>query len=158
MTLGLKEQLQGDMRKAAKERDSLALSALRMAVAAIQNREIDAVTRKEMPSGGVLPDEAIFKLIVTMVKQRREAIELYVRGNRPELAAKEEGEIAVLERYLPKALSAAEVEALVREAIAETGAKAASDMGRVMKALMPKVAGRADGKAVNEAVRRLLAG
>lgn len=156
--MGLKEQLQEDMRKAAKERDSLALSALRMAVAAIQNREIDAVTRKEMPSGGVLPDEAIFKLIVTMVKQRREAIELYVRGNRPELAAKEEGEIAVLERYLPKALSAAEVDALVREAIAETGAKAASDMGRVMKALMPKVAGRADGKAVNEAVRRLLAG
>ena len=156
--MGLKEQLQEDMRKAAKERDSLALSALRMAVAAIQNREIDAVTRKEMPSGGVLPDEAIFKLIVTMVKQRREAIELYVKGNRPELAAKEEGEIAVLERYLPKALSAAEVEALVREAIAETGVKAASDMGRVMKALMPKVAGRADGKAVNEAVRRLLAG
>lgn len=156
--MGLKEQLQGDMRKAAKERDSLALSALRMAVAAIQNREIDAVTRKEMPSGGVLPDEAIFKLIVTMVKQRREAIELYVKGNRPELAAKEEGEIAVLERYLPKALSTAEIEALVREAIAETGARAASDMGRVMKALMPKVAGRADGKAVNEAVRRLLAG
>jgi len=156
--LGLKEQFQEDMRKAAKERDSLALSALRMAVAAIRNREIDAVTRKEMPSGGVLPDEAIYKLIVTMVKQRREAIELYVKGNRPELAAKEEGEIAVLERYLPKALSAAEVEALVREAITETGAKAASDMGRVMKALMPKVAGRADGKAVNEAVRRLLAG
>ena len=156
--MGLKEQFQEDMRKAAKERDSLALSALRMAVAAIRNREIDAVTRKEMPSGGVLPDEAIYKLIVTMVKQRREAIELYVKGNRPELAAKEEGEIAVLERYLPKALSAAEVEALVSEAIAETGAKAASDMGRVMKALMPKVAGRADGKAVNEAVRRLLAG
>ena len=156
--MGLKEQFQEDMRKAAKERDSLALSALRMAVAAIRNREIDAVTRKEMPSGGVLPDEAIYKLIVTMVKQRREAIELYVKGNRPELAAKEEGEIAVLERYLPKALSAAEVEALVREAITETGAKAASDMGRVMKALMPKVAGRADGKAVNEAVRRLLAG
>jgi hypothetical protein len=156
--LGLKEQLQEDMRKAAKERDSLALSALRMAVAAVRYREIDAVTRKEMPSGGVLPDEAIFKLIVTMVKQRREAIELYVKGNRPELAAKEEAEIAVLERYLPKALSAAEIEALVRDAIAETGAGAASDMGRVMKSLMPKVAGRADGKAVNEAVRRLLAG
>jgi hypothetical protein len=64
----------------------------------------------------------------------------------------------VLERYLPKALSPAEIETLVRDAIAETGARAASDMGRVMKALMPKVAGRADGKAVNEAVRRLLAG
>ena len=158
MTLGLKEQLQEDMRKAAKERDSLALSALRMAVAAIRNREIDAVTRKEMPSGGVLPDEAIFKLIVTMVKQRREAIELYVKGNRPELAAKEEAEIAVLERYLPKALSEGEIEALVRDSIAETGAKGPSDMGRVMKVLMPKVAGRADGKAVNDTVRRLLAG
>jgi len=156
--LGLKEQLQEDMRKAAKERDSLALSALRMAVAAIRNREIDAVTRKEMPSGGVLPDEAIFKLIVTMVKQRREAIELYVKGNRPELAAKEEAEIAVLERYLPKALSEGEIEALVRDSIAETGAKGPSDMGRVMKVLMPKVAGRADGKAVNDTVRRLLAG
>jgi uncharacterized protein YqeY len=158
VTLGLKEQLQEDMRKAAKERDSLALSALRMAVAAVRNREIDAVTRKEMPSGGVLPDEAILKVIVTMVKQRREAIELYVKGNRPELAAKEEAEIAVLERYLPKALSAAEIEAIVRDVIAETGARGPSDMGRVMKVLMPKVAGRADGKAVNEAVRRLLAG
>jgi uncharacterized protein YqeY len=156
--LGLKEQLQEDMRKAAKERDSLALSALRMAVAAVRNREIEAVTRKEMPQGGTLPDEAILKVISTMVKQRREAIELYVKGNRPELAAKEEGEIAVLERFLPKALSAAEIEALVREAIAETGARGASDMGRVMKVLMPKVAGRADGKVVNEAVRRLLAG
>jgi len=150
--------LQEDMRKAAKERDSLALSALRMAVAAVRNREIDAVTRKEMPSGGVLPDEAILKVIVTMVKQRREAIELYVKGNRPELAAKEEAEIAVLERYLPKALSVAEIEAVVRDVIAETGARGPSDMGRVMKVLMPKVAGRADGKAVNEAVRRLLAG
>jgi len=146
------------MRKAAKERDSLALSALRMAVAAVKYREIEGVTRKEIPSGGALPDEAILKVIVTMVKQRREAIELYVKGNRPELAAKEEAEIAVLERYLPKALSATEIEALVREAIAETAAKAPSDMGRVMKALMPKVAGRADGKVVNEAVRRLLAG
>ena len=156
--MGLKEQLQEDMRKAAKERNSLALSALRMAVAAVRNREIDAVTRKEMPQGGNLPDEAILKVLATMVKQRREAIELYLKGNRPELAAKEEGEIAVLERFLPKALSAAEVEALVREAIAETGAKGAADMGRVMKVLMPKVAGRADGKAVNEAVRRILAG
>ena len=156
--MGLKQQLQEDMRKAAKERDSLALSALRMAVAAVRNREIDAVTRKEMPSGGVLPDEAILKVIVTMVKQRREAIELYVKGNRPELAAKEEAEIAVLERYLPKALSVAEIEAVVRDVIAETGARGPSDMGRVMKVLMPKVAGRADGKAVNEAVRRLLAG
>jgi len=146
------------MQAAAKERSSLALSALRMAVAAIRNREIEAVTRKEMPKGGTLPEEAILKVIATMVKQRRESIALYLQGNRPELAAKEEGEIAVLERFLPKALSAEEIESAVREAIAETSAIGPSDMGRVMKALMPKVAGRADGKAVNETVRRLLAG
>jgi uncharacterized protein YqeY len=156
--LGLREQLQEDMRKAAKGRDSLALSALRMAIAAVKNREIEGVTRKEIPPGGALQDDAIVKVIVTMVKQRREAIDLYAKGNRPELAAKEEAEIVVLERYLPKALSEGEIETLIREAIAESGAKALSDMGRVMKVLMPKVAGRADGKAVNEAVRRLLAG
>lgn len=156
--MGLKEQIRQDMQKAAKERDSLALSALRMAVAAVKNREIEAVTRKEISPGGALPEEALLKLIATMVKQRRESIELFLRGNRPELAAKEQAEIAVLERYLPKALSPEEIEALVREAIAETGAKGASDMGRLMKAVMPKIAGRADGKAVNETVRRLLAG
>lgn len=156
--MGLKERIRQDMQKAAKERDSLALSALRMAVAAVQNREIDAVTRKEIPAGAALPEEALLKLIATMVKQRRESIELFLRGNRPELAAKEQAEIAVLERYLPKALSPDEIEALVREAIAETGAKGASDMGRLMKAVMPKVAGRADGKAVGETVKRLLAG
>ena len=146
------------MQTAAKERNSLALSALRMALAAITNREIESVTRKEMPRGGALPEEAILKVIAAMVKQRRESIVLYLQGNRPELAAKEEGEIAVLDRYLPKALSAEEIESAVREAIAETGAKLPSDMGRVMKALMPKVAGRADGKVLNETVRRLLAG
>jgi uncharacterized protein YqeY len=158
VTLGPKEQIRQDMQKAAKERDSLALSALRMAVAAIRNREIDAVTRKELARGSELPDEAVLKVIATMVKQRRESIELFLQGNRPELAEKEQAEIAVLERYLPKALSSQEIEALVREAIAETGAKGPADTGRLMKAVMPKVAGRADGKAVNETVRRLLAG
>ncbi|MBP2685880.1 MAG: GatB/YqeY protein [Deltaproteobacteria bacterium] len=107
--MGLKEQLQREMQTAAKERSSLALSALRMAVAAIRNREIEAVTRKEMPKGGTLPEEAILKVIATMVKQRRESIALYLQGNRPELAAKEEGEIAVLERFLPKDLGESSV-------------------------------------------------
>ena len=109
--MGLKEQLHKDMQTAAKERNSLALSALRMAVAAVRNREIEAVTRKEMPQGGALPEEAILKVIAAMVKQRRESIGLFLQGNRPELAAKEESEIVVLERYLPKALSSAEIEA-----------------------------------------------
>ena len=155
--MGLKDQLHKDMQKAAKERDSLALSALRMAVSAVRNREIEAVTRKEMPQGATLPEEAVLKVIAAMVKQRRESIGLFLQGNRPELAAREEAEIGVLDRYLPKALTDAEVEAAAREAIAETGAALPSDMGRVMKAIQPKVAGRADGKAVSETVRRLLA-
>lgn len=150
--------MQTDMQAAAKERDSLALSALRMAVAAVRNREIEAVTRKEMPRDGALSEDAIRKVLSTMVKQRRESIGMFLKGNRPDLAAKEEQEIAVLLRYLPEALSAEAVEALVRETIAEAGAAGPADMGRVMKILMPKVAGRAEGKAVGEAVRRLLAG
>jgi len=148
--MGLKERIQADMQKAAKERNSLALSALRMALAAIKNKEIE--TRGEI--GG----DAVLKVLATMVKQRRESIELFERGGRSDLAGKETAEIDVLEAYLPKPLTDAEVESLVREAIAAAGAKSPADMGRVMKELMPKVAGRADGKTVNEIVRRLLAG
>src|SRR5512134_864899 len=148
--MGLKERIQEDMRKAAKRRDSLALSALRMAIAAIKNREIEA--------RGEVGDDVVVKLLGTMIKQRREAIDLYLKGNRPELAEKETKEIAVIEGYLPRALSGPELEALARETIAATGAKSAADIGRVMKDLMARVAGRADGKAVNEVVRRLLTG
>lgn len=148
--MGLKDRLQKDMQKAAKERNPLALSALRMALADIKNREIEA--------RGELADDAILKALASMVKRRRESIELFLKGNRPELAEKEQAEIVVLESYLPKGLSEAEVEALAREAIAAAGAGAPSDMGRVMKELMPKVAGRADGKLVSEVVRRLLSG
>ena len=148
--MGLKEQLHKDMHKAAKERNSLALSALRMAIAEIKNKEIEA--------RGELADEVILKALGSMVKRRNESIELFLKGNRPELADREKAEIVVLAAYLPKGLSEAEIESLAREAIAAAGAKAQSDMGRVMKELMPKVAGRADGKQVNEVVRRLLSG
>ena len=146
----LKERIRGDMQKAAKERNSLALSALRMALAAIKNKEIEA--REE------IGDDTVFKVLATMVKQRRESIDLYRRGERGDLADKEAAEITVLEVYLPKPLADVEVESLVREAIAAVGASSPADMGRVMKELMPKVAGRADGKTVNEIVRRLLTG
>jgi uncharacterized protein YqeY len=148
--MGLKDRLYKDMQKAAKERNPLALSALRMALAEIKNREIEA--------RGELEDDAVVKALASMVKKRRESIELFLKGNRPELAEKEEGEISVLSAYLPQGLSEAEVESLAREAVAATGAKSPSDMGRVMKELMPKVAGRADGKLVSEVVRRLLPG
>lgn len=148
--MGLKERIQGDMKKAAKERNSLALSALRMALAAIKNKEIEA--------RGEIGEDAVIKLLATMVKQRKESIELFERGGRSDLAGQEAAEIAVLEAYLPRPLPDAEVESLARESIAAAGAKSSADMGRVMKELMPKVAGRADGKTVNEIVRRLLAG
>ena len=148
--MGLKDRLQKDMQKAAKERNPLALSALRMALAEIKNREIEA--------RGELPDEAIEKALASMVKRQRESIELFLKGNRPELAEKERAEIAVLSAYLPEGLTGAEIESLAREAIASAGAKSPSDVGRVMKELMPRVAGRADGKLVSEVVRRLLSG
>ncbi len=148
--MSLKERIQQDMQKAAKERNSLALSALRMALAAIKNKEIE--------SRGEIGDDSVFKVLATMVKQRKESIDHYRRGGRQDLAEQEAGEIAVLEVYLPKMLPEAEVESMARDAIAAAGAKSPADMGRVMKDLMPKVAGRADGKIVNEIVRRLLAG
>ncbi len=138
------------MQNAAKERNSLALSALRMALAAIKNKEIE--------QRGKIGEETVLKVLATMVKQRRESIELYRRGERSDLADKEASEIAVLETYLPKPLSEAEIESLSREAIAAVGAGSPTDIGRVMKELMPKVAGRADGRTVQEIVRRLLAG
>ena len=108
--MGLKEQLQREMQTAAKERSSLALS-----VADGRGRDPEPGDRGGHPEGDAergngSPQEAILKVIATMVKQRRESIALYLQGNRPELAAKEEGEIAVLERFLPKALSAEEIE------------------------------------------------
>jgi uncharacterized protein YqeY len=148
--MGLKERIQADMQKAAKERNSLALSALRMALAAIKNKEIE--------ERGEIGEDSILKVLATMVKQRKESIDLFRRGGREDLAGKEAAEIVVLEAYLPKALSDAEIETLAREAVGAAGAKSPGDMGRVMKELMPKVAGRADGKTVNEIVRRLLAG
>jgi uncharacterized protein YqeY len=148
--VGLKERIQADMQTAAKEKNSLALSALRMALAAIKNKEIEA--------RGEIGEDSILKVLATMVKQRKESIDLFRRGGREDLAGKEAAEIVVLEAYLPTALSDAEIETLAREAIGAAGAKSPGDMGRVMKELMPKVAGRADGKSVNEIVRRLLAG
>ncbi len=146
----LYERLRQDMQKAAKERDSLALSALRMALSEIKYKEIEA--------HGPLSDEVLVKLLGSMVKRRRESIEMFTKGNRLDLAAQEGAEIKVLEVYLPQGLPEAEVEAIVRETVASEDAKSAADMGRVMKALMPKIAGRADGKMVNEIVRRILAG
>jgi uncharacterized protein len=144
----LKEQLNNAMKAAMKARDNLRLSAVRMVRAAITNREIDARTE--------LDDQAVIDVISTVAKQRRESIRMYREGNRPELAEKEELELAILLEFLPVQLSPDEIDTLVRQVILELEAHGAKEMGRVMKAVTPLTAGKADGKVVNDAVRRLL--
>jgi uncharacterized protein YqeY len=105
-----------------------------------------------------LSDEDVQKTITTLCKQRSEASDLYRKGGREDLAKKEEAEIAVLKRFLPQPLSEEEVRALIQSCIAEAGASGVQDLGKVMKLVMPKVAGRSDGKRVNELARGLLEG
>jgi hypothetical protein len=101
----------------------------------------------------------VLQVVASLVKQRRDSIEQFSKAGRADLVDKETAEIAILKQYLPPAVSADEIEAAVAAAIAETGASSAKDMGKVMKAVMPKLAGKnADGKAVNDAVRRTLGG
>ena len=145
----LKEQLNDAMKTAMKARDSLRLSAVRMVRAAIKNREID--TRTE------LDNQAVTDVISTLAKQRRESILMYREGNRPDLAEKEESELAVLLEFLPTQLNLDEIDTLVSQVILDIEAQGVKDMGRVMKAVTPLTAGKADGKVVSETVRRLLA-
>ena len=144
----LKAEIQESVKIAMKSGDSLTLSTLRLLLAAIQNEEIR--TRKN------LTPEEIQKTVATLCKQRNEAIELYRKGGREELAQKEESELAVLKRYLPQPLADEELNTLIRACISEAGAKGVKDLGRVMKLVMPKVAGRSDGKRVNEFAKGLL--
>ena len=145
----LKEQLENAMKAAMKARDNLRLSSIRMVRAAIKNREID--TRSE------LDDQAVIDVITNLVKQRRDSIRMYREGNRLELAEKEELEMAVLLEFLPTQLSLEEIESLIRKTILDLEATGAKDMGRIMKAVSPLTAGKADGKLVSDVVRRLLA-
>ena len=145
----LKEQLNDAMKAAMKARDALRLSAVRMVRAAIKNREID--THAE------LDNQAVTDVISTMAKQRRESIRMYREGNRLELAEKEELELAVLLEFLPTQLSPDEIDTLVSQVILDIEAHGVKDMGRVMKAVTPLTACKADGKVVSDAVRRLLA-
>jgi len=146
--MSLKEQLNDTMKQAMKARDELRLSAVRMVKSAVKNREIDL--KKE------LDDQGITEVISTLVKQRRESIRMYQDGNRQDLADKEKAELDILLGFLPAQLSPEEIEGLVRQVIAETGAADVKDLGRVMKAISPLTAGKADGKVVSETVKKLL--
>ena len=147
----LVERITQDLTAAMKAQDAARTSTLRMAKAALKNKEID----KRAP----LDEAEALKIVQGLVKQREDSVEQYVKANRPELADKERAEIALLKAYLPADVSDEEVAAAVEKAVAETGAASAKDMGKVMKAALAALAasGKAvDGKRVNEAVRKRL--
>ena len=145
----LNDQVNTGITAAMKAKDQVRLSALRMLKAAIMNKNVE--------KGRDLDDAEVLQVIGSLVKQRRESIEQFQAAGRTDLVDKEAAEMAVLDAFLPPAASAADIDAAVAAAIAETGATSPKDMGKVMKAVMPKLAGKsADGRAVNEAVRRSL--
>ena len=147
--MNLKEQILADLTVAMKAKDAARTSTLRMLKAAIVNRQIE--------KGGELDEEELMKLLRTQAKQRRDSVEQYEKGGRQDLVDKEIAEIAVIEGYLPQAASPAEIDEAVAAAIAETGAASMKEMGAVMKAVMPRLAGKnADGRAVSETVKRKL--
>lgn len=147
--MSMKERIQEDMKAAMRAKDSARLSAVRLLIAAIKQREID--DRVELDDG------AVTAVVEKLVKQRRDAAEQYTTGNRPELAERERFEIEVLSAYLPEALSEAEIDESIAAAIAECDASGPGDMGRVMTLLKPRLAGRADMADVSKRVRSRLA-
>ncbi len=145
------EQLTKTLSEAMKAHDQVRLATVRMLKAALMNREVER--------GRALTDVEELQVVSMLVKQRKDSIDQFARGGRQDLVDKEKAELAVLETYLPPVVDAADLERVVAEAIAETGAASPKDMGRVMKAVMAKLAGaQADGKAVSELVRRKLGG
>ena len=146
--MGLKDQLEGGLKEAMKSGDRVAVSAIRLSLSEIKNAVID----KRRP----LEDNEVVNILRSGVKKRQESIEMFTKGGRQDLVEKETAELKVIERFLPAGLPAAELEALVDAAIAEAGAASMKDIGKVMKAVLPKVAGRADGAEINKLVRAKL--
>lgn len=146
--MGLQERLNDEMKEAMRAKDSLRLNAIRLIRTAVKNREIEA----RHP----LDDQEIIGVLSTLVKQRKESAQVYRENDRPELAQKEEAELAVIQDFLPTQLSRAEIEAIIEEAVAETGATEGKDMGKVMKVVSARTTGRADGREVSELVKARL--
>jgi uncharacterized protein YqeY len=153
--MGLRDQLSNDLKDALRQHDEVRKRTVRSVVAAMQQAEA------ELDSTGArvsLGEQDIQVLIAKQVKQRLESIAAYQAGRRPDLVAEEEAEMAILQTYLPQQLGRAEVEAAAREVIAEVGAAKLQDIGKVMKPLLARLRGKADGQLVNQVVRELLAG
>jgi len=145
------DRLTGDLTTAMRNRDQVRLGTLRMAKAALMNREIER--------GRPLDDAEALQVIASQIKQRRDSVEQFEKGDRDDLAQKERAEIAILEEYLPPPVAAADLERAVDEAIAETGATSPRDMGKVMKAALTRFAAAPiDGKVLSDLVKRKLSG
>lgn len=145
----LLDRIQSDMTEAIKAKDETRLATLRMMKAALQKHQIDSMKP--------LQEASEIQVMNTLLKQRREAADMFRKGNRAELAAKEEAEIGIIEKYLPSAPTQAEMEAAVQTAISETGATSSKQMGAVMKAAQARLVGkRVDGKQLSEIVKQRL--
>jgi uncharacterized protein len=144
----LKKKMDQEMILAAKAKDKIRLSALRMLKSGLHNREIDL--KRE------LSEAEFLQLLSAMVKQRKDSIEQFEKGGRTDLVEKEKAELSVIQEFMPAPMSETELDAIIAEAIRETGAASIRDMGKVMAALMPRVTGKADGKMVGEKVKARL--
>jgi uncharacterized protein YqeY len=147
--MSLYQKIESDMKEAMRQKDTAKLSVLRMFVSAVKTMQIEKNLRD-------VPDGEALKILQTQIKQHKESIAQFEKGNRPDLVSKEAAELAVLESYMPRQLTEDEIAAIIKDAISETGAATKQDMGRVMKLVMEKVAGRADGKLVNALVMKML--
>ncbi len=146
--MDINKKINEEMVSAAKAKDKIRLSAVRMIKTALHNKEIELMR--------LLNETEIMQLLSVMVKQRKDSIEQFAKGGRTDLVEKEEAELKVVQEFLPAQMADEEVENLIKKAIAEAGAVSAKDMGKVMKILMPQLTGRADGKAAGEKVKALL--
>ena len=146
--MDINAKINEEMVAAAKAKDKIKLSAVRMLKTALHNKEIDAMRP--------LNEAEIMQVLSSLVKQRRDSIEQFAKGGRQDLVDKEEAELKVIQSFMPEQMSDEDVEALIKKAIAEVGGTSVKDMGKVMKIIMPQITGKADGKAAGEKVKALL--
>ena len=155
MGMNLRERIKDDTTSALKAGDRTTVGVLRMVSARILEREVEL--RSEKGKDYQLNDDETVEVITSYAKQRRQSIDSYREAGREDLASREEGELEILQQYLPRQLSEEEIEKLIEEAVAEVGAEGPQQMGQVMRVVMPKLKGAADGKLVNALVRKRLA-
>lgn len=144
----LKQRLYEDLKKAMKTKDEIRTRTLRLIISSIKTLEVEKMTEAT--------DDDVFRVLSKECRKRVEAIEAYKKGGREDLANEEQKELEIIKSYMPKQLSEEELKEIVKDVVEETGSSSIKDLGRVMKVLMPRVKGRADGKTVNDIVRQIL--